>query len=80
MKGRFPYGMGRHILLMCRCGDVLFDAFKFIDVDGSGSLSKSELADGFAAVGVLVDDSVVDKVMEVRLQLMSLEHTSHKPS
>ncbi|GAX78133.1 hypothetical protein CEUSTIGMA_g5575.t1 [Chlamydomonas eustigma] len=46
-------------------GDIIYDAFKFIDTDNSGKLSKDELSDGFAAFGVLIDDSVTDKVMEL---------------
>jgi Ca2+-binding EF-hand superfamily protein len=52
-----------------RCGDIIFDAFKFIDTDNSGRLSKDEISDGFAAFGVLIDDSVTDKVLEVRHSL-----------
>ncbi|GAX78134.1 hypothetical protein CEUSTIGMA_g5576.t1 [Chlamydomonas eustigma] len=47
------------------CGDVIYDAFRFIDTDNSGELTKEELKDGFAALGVNLSESVSDQICEV---------------
>jgi len=47
------------------CGDIIYDAFRFIDTDNSGELTKEELKDGFAALGVNLSESVSDQICEV---------------
>ncbi len=49
------------------CGDVIYDAFRFIDSDNSGMLSVKELVDGFAALGVNLSKEVADEVFQVRV-------------
>jgi hypothetical protein len=39
-------------------GNVVFDAFRFMDTDGSGSLDEAEFRDGLSALGVVVNDEV----------------------
>mmetsp|Transcript_8771 Transcript_8771/g.18714 ORF Transcript_8771/g.18714 Transcript_8771/m.18714 type:complete len:524 (+) Transcript_8771:341-1912(+) len=46
-------------------GNAIFDAFRFIDTDSSGLLSKQELRDGFAALGVSLSDTVAEQIIQV---------------
>ena len=46
-------------------GPQVYDAFRFIDTDNSGELSKDELRDGFFALGVYLSDEVSEQIMTV---------------
>lgn len=45
-------------------GNPVYDAFRFMDTDGSGELSRDEMRDAFYALGVFVSDDVVDQIMK----------------
>jgi len=44
-------------------GNVIYDAFNFIDTDHNGTLSFDELRDGFYALGVYLTDDVLGDMM-----------------
>lgn len=46
-------------------GNAIYDAFRFIDTDNSGELSKDELKDAFFAMGVYLTDDVAEQIMTV---------------
>lgn len=46
-------------------GNAMYDAFRFIDSDGSGNLSKEELRDAFFGLGVYLNDDVAEQIMTV---------------
>lgn len=43
--------------------NVVDDAFRFVDSDGSGCMGVEQLKDGFAAMGVNLADGVADNVL-----------------
>eukprot|EP00955_Chlamydomonas_euryale_P003271 35139-Chlamydomonas_euryale.AAC.7 len=43
--------------------DVIFEAFRFVDMSGSGRLGREQMQEGFAALGVNISDSVGEHLM-----------------
>ncbi|GLC43789.1 hypothetical protein PLESTB_000908200 [Pleodorina starrii] len=46
-------------------GNPIFDTFRFMDVDGSGVLSKEEVRDAFFALGVYLAEPVAEQIMQM---------------
>jgi Ca2+-binding EF-hand superfamily protein len=53
------------LLLVLTLFPLVFHACRFIDTDGSGFLSYSELRDGFAALGVDITEEVARQLMDL---------------
>lgn len=58
LSGELPWLYVPEPFATCMCS-------RFIDTDGSGDLSKDELRDGFFAMGVYLDEKVVDQIMSI---------------
>ena len=60
-----PMGAYDMYLLTCRVRSQVYDAFRFMDTDNSGELSRDEVRDGFYALGVDLSDGVAEQIFQV---------------
>ncbi|KXZ55908.1 hypothetical protein GPECTOR_2g1459 [Gonium pectorale] len=68
-------------------GNPIYDTFRFMDADGSGTLSKDEIRDAFFALGVHLSPEVVEQIMKIfdrdsngRVQYYEFERTMFPPA
>ncbi|EFJ50673.1 hypothetical protein VOLCADRAFT_120569 [Volvox carteri f. nagariensis] len=57
--------VARGVRLSGSSGNAIFDTFRFMDVDGSGVLSKEEIRDAFFALGVFLAEPVAEQIMQL---------------